>query len=163
MRIKTIIMMLSLFVVLAACTQIEAAPTAVSPEETAVSPTEPAVAVPQKTYTAFQLRTALDPLSELNAADESQSFTVELVDGDGNRAQLTTEPIPFPVGKEVENNFLEGGRFSSHIVLRVLRLPLAEFTAVNLSNITEIALIFDQTPNGDLFTADLEFLKSGAE
>jgi hypothetical protein len=110
-------------------------------------------------YTALQLRVALDPLSEQNPAGEPQSFTVELVDGDGNRAQLTTPEIPYPVGENQANDFFEGGHFSGNVLMNVVHLPLSALTAVDLANITEIALIFDQTPSGTLFLADLELIK----
>ena len=44
--------------------------------------------------------------------------------------------------------------------MSVVHIPLTVFTAVDLANLTEVALIFDQIPSGALFVADLEFIKS---
>ena len=107
----------------------------------------------------MQLRTALDPLSELNPAAQSQSFTIELVDSTGSRAQVVTPPIDFPVGENQPNDFFEGGYYSGHIHMSTVRIPLNEFDGIDLTNVTEIALIFDQTASGTLFVADLVLVK----
>jgi hypothetical protein len=39
-----------------------------------------------------------------------------------------------------------------------VRIPLAEFATVDLTHITEIALVFDQSDTGSLFLADLELV-----
>jgi hypothetical protein len=110
-------------------------------------------------YTTIQLRAALDPLSPLNAPDEPQSFTLEFSDSSGNREQLLVSPIDFPVGETIPNDYFEGGTFTGQVYMNSFRIPLGELTAVDLTNITEIALIFDQTPSGTLFLADLELIK----
>ena len=110
-------------------------------------------------YTAVQLRAALDPLSPLNTPDEPQSFTIEFADSSGNREQVPVFPIDFPVGETTPNDYFEGESFTGHVYMSSLRIPLGELTAVDLTHITEIALIFDQTPTGTLFLADLELIK----
>jgi len=110
-------------------------------------------------YTAIQLRAALDPLSPLNQPGDPQSFTIEFVDSTGNREQVVVLPVDFPVGETTPNDHFEGGFFTGHVHMSSLRIPLAELTAVDLANITEIALVFDQTPSGTLFLADLELVK----
>lgn len=52
---------------------------------------------------------------------------------------------------------LPGGHFTGRVPLTTIRLPLAGFTGVDLRDIAEIALRFDQTPSGALFLADLEW------
>jgi hypothetical protein len=111
------------------------------------------------TYTALQLRAALDPLSPLNQPDEPQSFTIEFVDSMGNREQVTAPPVVFPLGETQPAMFFDGDAFIGHVHMSSLRIPLASFTAVDLTHITEIALIFDQTSSGTLFLADLELVK----
>jgi hypothetical protein len=114
-------------------------------------------------YTAVQLRVAIDPLSELNPAGEPQSFTVELVDGDGNRAQTVAPQVAYPVGITQPNDFFEGDYFTGQVPMHMIHIPLMGFSSVDLANITEVALIFDQTLGGTLFLADLEFIKPGLD
>ena len=109
-------------------------------------------------YTALQFRAALDPLSDLNPQDAPQSLTVSLVDADGNQAQATMPPLPYPVGERQPNDFFEGGYFTGQVHMRQVRIPLAAFAAVDLTQITEIALLFDQSDTGSLFLADLELV-----
>jgi hypothetical protein len=109
-------------------------------------------------YTALQFRAALDPLSDLNPQDAPQSLTVSLVDADGNQAQATMPPLPYPVGERQPNDFFEGGYFTGQVHMRQVRIPLAAFAAADLTQITEIALLFDQSDTGSLFLADLELV-----
>jgi hypothetical protein len=112
-------------------------------------------------YATLQLRVAQDPLSELNRAGEAQSFSLELVDGDGVRLQIEAPPVGFPVGLPLQNEYFEGGSFSGHVHMNMLRFPLAEMTGIDLEHIVELALIFNQTPSGSLFVADLEYIGNG--
>ncbi|MFN2188930.1 MAG: hypothetical protein ACK2T3_09200 [Candidatus Promineifilaceae bacterium] len=109
-------------------------------------------------YSALQFRAVLDPLSDLNPQGEPQSFTVALVDADGNQAQVVVPPLAYPIGERQQNDFFEGGFFSGHVHMRQVRIPLAEFATVDLTHITEIALVFDQSDTGSLFLADLELV-----
>ncbi len=112
-------------------------------------------------YASIQLRTAIDPLSELNPAGEPQAFSIELVDSSGNRAAVMLSPIAFPIGEIQANDFFDGGFFSGNVHMNSHRIALTEFSDVNLENVTEIALIFDQTESGTLFVADLVLVKDG--
>jgi hypothetical protein len=46
--------------------------------------------------------------------------------------------------------------------MATVRIPLEDFTGVDLANTAEIALLFDQSPGGALFLADLALLKGDA-
>jgi len=111
-------------------------------------------------YTAVQLRAAIDPLSDSNIVGEPQFITLQLVDSHGNREQIMALPIAYPDGQTMPNDFFGGDSFSDLVFLEVLHIPLSDFVGVDLENITEIALLFDQTSNGALFISDLEFIKS---
>ena len=111
-------------------------------------------------FAAFQMRAALDPLSELNVEGQPQSFTVELVDAANRRAHIVAPDVAYPAGVRQPNDFFEGDSFSGHVYMRSLRFPLEQFDDVDLGNIVEIALLFDQTQTGALFIADLELVKS---
>lgn len=115
-------------------------------------------------YTAVSLRAALNPLSSLNTADSPQQFSVQLTDQAGQTALVRvppTEPaLQFPAGIAEEDSFFAGGLFSGIVPLITLRLPLSSFTGVDLSQIREVALVFDQTSSGSLFIADLEWVQA---
>jgi len=110
-------------------------------------------------YAALQLRAALDPLSEHNAEGESFSFSIELADGDGRRAEVSGLELAFPPGARQPNDHFEGDLFTGHVVMRHVQIPLEAFEDIDLVNISEIALLFDQAPTGALFIADLELVK----
>jgi len=114
-------------------------------------------------YTALQFRAVLDPLSDLNPPDEPQSFTVALADAAGNQAQVVVPPLPYPIGERRPNDFFDGDYFSGQVHMRQVRLPLTQFAAVDLTQITEIALIFDRSDTGSLFLADLELVSERSE
>jgi hypothetical protein len=114
-------------------------------------------------YSSISLRAALDSLSELNEKNGTQAFTVQLVDKNGNMASVHTradEPaLRFPLGIETENDTFEGGWFTGRVPLTSIRMPLNEFTGVDLTTIQQITLSFHQTPSGTLFISDLELVR----
>ncbi len=112
--------------------------------------------------TAISLRTAIDPLSPLNTQRAPQSFSVVLTDRAGKtatlRTRLTDPALQYPVGK-AEKDASFGELWIGRVPLTTLRLPLADVSGVNLADIAEIALVFDQTPSGSLFFGDLEVVR----
>jgi hypothetical protein len=114
-------------------------------------------------FSLISLRAALDPLSPLNKAGAPQVITIQLVDQEGNISTVHTradEPaLQFPLGVIEENDTFEGGWFTGRVPLTSIRLLLSDFTGVNLAEIREIVLSFDQTPSGSLFMSDLELLR----
>ncbi len=114
-------------------------------------------------FKAISLRAAVDPLSPLNEAGATQALTIQLVDQQGNTASASTradEPaLGFPLGYNEENDTFDGGLFTGRVPLTSIRMPLDGFTGVDLSQIREIVLLFDQTPGGTLFLSDLELVR----
>ncbi len=114
-------------------------------------------------YAAVSLRAALDPLSKLNKAGDYQSFSIQLTDGAGKTATLRTRPdepaLVFPAGYTEEDSFFEGGLFSGRVPMTTIRAPLGDFSGVDLQDIRELALVFDQTPSGSLFISDVELAR----
>jgi hypothetical protein len=114
-------------------------------------------------YTTISLRTAVDPLSPLNVAGAPQAFSVQLTDSAGTTAVAQTRPdepaLIFPPGGVEEDSFFEGGQFTGRVPMTTIRLSLADFAGVDLSQIREIALLFDQTASGTLFMGDLEVVR----
>lgn len=113
-------------------------------------------------YTTLVLRAAVDPLSPLNPAGEPQTFSVQLTDRAGNSATAQTkngEPaLAFPPGNAEEDAFF-GHLFTGTVPLTDVRWQLSEFAGIDLSDIAQITLLFDQTPSGALFVADLQWVR----
>ncbi len=109
-------------------------------------------------FDAISLRVGIDPLSPLNAAGEAQAFAVQLSDGAGNTA--ADEPaLQYPPGLVQEDSFF-GELFTGRVPLTTLRLPVRAFAGVNLTDIREVALLFNAWPSGALFVADVKLVRS---
>jgi dienelactone hydrolase len=113
-------------------------------------------------YSTLSLRAAVDPLSPLNPATGPQAFTLQLTDRAGNRATVPTRPgepaLAFPAGLAKEDDF-SGGFFTGPVPMTTIRWRLSDFDGVDLADIGEIALLFDQTPSGTLFLGDVEWVR----
>ncbi len=67
------------------------------------------------------------------------------------------QPLSFPAISSFEG---DGYRFTPVLPVDV-RLPLDEAAlAVDLSALTSVALVFDETPQGSIHLADLEWLQA---
>jgi dienelactone hydrolase len=111
---------------------------------------------------ALSLRAAVDPASPLNAAGQSQAFSVRLTEAAGRSTLIATragEPaLQFPPGLLQDDPSLATGFFTAPVPLTTIRLPLSGFAGVDLSDIREIALEFDRTSSGALFLSDIEWV-----
>lgn len=114
-------------------------------------------------YVALSMRVAVDPASSLNPTAQPQAFSVRLTDRQGSSTSITAsaaEPaLGFPPGVLQADEVFKEGFFTGRAPLTTLRLPLSRFSGVNLAEVTEIALVFDQTDSGALFLADLEWVQ----
>ncbi len=110
-------------------------------------------------YTALTLRAALDPLSELNPADTAQSFSVRLTDGRGATVSVVVGPdapaLQYVSGEFTADETFAPGLLDAIVQLTTVRLPLSSFAGIDLNDVTEVALVFDQTASGTLFIADV--------
>ncbi len=126
------------------------------------------VALPQTNraitdYVTLHLRAVVDPIDPLNQPDQPQTFSVRLTDGAGKTAvvALKDEPaLAFPSGKKGFDDSLKLDTWDNHVILNSIRVPLSEFSGVDLSDIRSVALVFNQTDHGSIFVTDLEFLKA---
>jgi hypothetical protein len=119
-------------------------------------------------YQALHLRAVVDPLSELNALNQPQAFSVRLTDGSGATAAvpLAAEPaLAFPYGTAVTyEDRPDRLVWDNNVLLSSIRVPLSQFAGVDLTDIRSIALVFDVTDSGTVFLTDLELLHAqGAE
>jgi dienelactone hydrolase len=114
-------------------------------------------------FDALTLRAAVDPLSPLNATAAPHTLSVQLTDGSGNTAVLHTRPgepaLQFPNGNTFEDDTF-GAVFTGLAPLTTIRFPLRDFGGVNLMDIVEVAVLFDGSPTGALFLADIELVRS---
>ena len=113
-------------------------------------------------FTTITVRAALDPLSDLNAPGEFQAFSLQLTDSSGKIATLKTktdEPaLVFPPGNAVEDDFF-GSHFTGIVPLTDIRFNLEDFSGIDLTNITQVTILFDQTQSGALYIADLGWVR----
>lgn len=116
-------------------------------------------------HMALTLRAAIDPLSELNAADTAQSFSVRITDGNGATATVVIGPdepaLQYITGEFNEDANFAPGLLDAVVHMTTVRVPLSSFVGVDLSDVDEVALVFGQpadgtTPSGTLFLADVE-------
>jgi heat shock protein HslJ len=129
------------------------------------------VAVPQaerdlSDYAALHLRAVVDPINPLNETGQPQALSVRLTDGVGQTAAVVLKGEPalaFPIGKKGFNDHFKLDTWDNHVVLSSIRVPLSEFSGIDLSNVQSVALVFDQTDRGAIFMTDLEFLKARPE
>jgi hypothetical protein len=126
------------------------------------------VALPQagrdlSDYAALHLRAVVDPIDPLNETGQPQALSVRLTDGAGKTAvvALKDEPaLAFPIGKKGFDDHFKLDTWDNHVVLSSIRVPLSEFSGVDLSNVQSVALVFDQTGRGSILMSDLELLKT---
>ncbi len=104
----------------------------------------------------IEINALVDGSDELNKKNSSQSISVELVDNKGNKqiVKISSDSnlLPYPNG-EIENLDLGDKVLSiwnTITPLSNIRIPLSLFEDINLSNITEVNLLFNDTDSGAL-------------
>ena len=114
-------------------------------------------------FSTLSLRAAVDPASPLNPAGQPQAISVQITDSAGNSAAVHTRPdepaLGFPPGLMQDSSVTETGFFTGRVPLTTIRFPLSSFAGVDLSDIAEVALLFDQTSSGALFVSDIEWVR----
>ena len=112
-------------------------------------------------HAAFQLRAAVDPLSPSNSPGQDQALRISLTDRQGQTATVTQESpaLAYPTGALLPAAESGQERFSGPVFMGTIRIPLAEFSAVDLAAISQVGLHFDHAPAGALFLADLAFVR----
>lgn len=107
-------------------------------------------------YAALQFRASVNFVDTRNPAGVPQDVSVTLVDGAGNTSTVLASDFSgalfYPPGDD--------GRITlavPKIVLNTVRLPLAAFKGVDLTDIGSILFQFDQTSQGALLISDIAF------
>lgn len=108
-------------------------------------------------YQSIQIQAVVDAVDERNIANQSQRFTVQLQDTNGNIARVVLPNELHALyrfsGKidatELEEETLS--YWSRATPLAGVQLPLQLFESVNLSDIEDITIIFDQVEEGAIY------------
>ena len=100
----------------------------------------------------LQFRATVNFADGRNPVATAQDLGVRFTDGSGASQTLR-------VGQFSDALFYPPGALSSvpKVLQNTVRLPLASLTDVNLTNISEVALLFDQQVSGALLMSDLHF------
>lgn len=109
-------------------------------------------------YRAVQFRAFIDTTDALNVPDQPQDLSIELEDGAGLVASVRvgdhSRSLYYPPSHD-EPLFADSA--IPRAVLNTVRVPLAAFDDVFLTDIRAVRLRFDQTPTGAINIADLAF------
>ena len=105
-------------------------------------------------FEALQFRASVN-FADARNAKAPQNFRVVLTDGTGAQASVS-------VGDLSGALFYPPGSVGPvpKVVLNTVRLPLASFAGVNLTDIRSVRFVFDQTTQGALLITDLAFASS---
>jgi hypothetical protein len=107
----------------------------------------------------LQFRATVNFEDARNPFAMAQDLSMRLTDGFGGSATVR-------VGQFSDALFYPPGTQSAvpKVLHNAVRLPLSAWTGVNLANISEVALLFDQRSSGALLISDLHFYRQpGAE
>ena len=64
--------------------------------------------------------------------------------------------LQYMTGEFREDEMFPPGLLDAIVHMTTVRVPLVSFAGVDLSDVDEVALVFDQTASGTLFVADVE-------
>ncbi len=104
-------------------------------------------------YDGVRMRVAV-PQDSRNTTRAKQDFSVVLEDADGARASVAASAGTNGLQRLNRGNV-------QHALLNGLRLPLASFSAIDLTRVRAVELRFDRTGGGRLALADLAFTQEG--
>lgn len=99
-------------------------------------------------YDGIIFRTAVNHAEV--AAGSKLNFRVQLIDTEGNISSVT-------VGNYTHAIYYEPGVASAKILFNSVRLPLSDFSGVNMSKIKYLKFLFDKSVIGSILISDLAF------
>jgi hypothetical protein len=102
----------------------------------------------------LQFRASVNFADARNPFGTAQDLSVRLTDGSGGSATVRAGPFSDAL-------FYPPGTQSAvpKLLHHTLRIPLAALSGVNLTNVAEVALVFDQRASGALLVSDLHFYR----
>ncbi len=122
-------------------------------EQPAVSYTLTFSPIDATMYDALNIRTVLDPSSDLNGGSATISFTVRLVDAEGNSGTFTANTTPL-LYTEPDEFYGFGGM---PILAGADRFQLESLDGIDLTQLTTVTLEFPQE-SGELLLLDVSLL-----
>jgi hypothetical protein len=107
-------------------------------------------------YDVLQFRTEVNPSYTANTGVAIQNLSLVLTDGSGG-----THSVPASAVQNAALVYPPGVPNSGHVIMNQMRFPLSMFTGVDLTNVTSVKLVFDQTNKGVIDVSDMAFTKGG--
>jgi hypothetical protein len=97
-----------------------------------------------------------NPLAETDPRAAVQNFMVQLTDAEGNTAEVPANSMAYGTALEAPL-----GSTRRNEILNEIRIPLTDFTGIDLTQITKISLIFGTTTtSGSIELANVRFQES---
>jgi hypothetical protein len=94
-----------------------------------------------------------DPLTETDPRAAVQDFVVRLTDAEGDSAEVNANDMAYGTALEAPL-----GSSRRNEVLNEIRIPLTDFTGIDLTQVRKVSLIFGTTtPSGSIQLADMRF------
>lgn len=109
----------------------------------------------------LHFRVLVDMFDERNAAVAAQAFSVALVDAAGNEAVVMVSAENPALIKDSGTPSTISFWSDYPLRARSVRIPLGDFSGVDLSQVRELAFVFDQTAQGSILFSDVESVSSG--
>ncbi len=111
-------------------------------------------------YASISMWLAVDVANQLNTGNTAQSLMVTLQDSQGCLEHLILDnssiALRLPDGQLSSSTYQS--QWSTFTPLSNIRIPLDTFTKVDLSQITDITIRFNQTESGSIYLGDLRLL-----
>lgn len=85
------------------------------------------------------------------------TFSIQLVEENGNLSNKVSlckyhAELRGPVG-----GYHPWGEENYHTILETVRIPLSDFTGIDLGKVRGVRLVFDGTPTGSIYFANIRF------
>lgn len=114
--------------------------------------------------TSLALRVGVNVGHEANPDDASQDASLVLADAEGNRDDVDlgnhSDALFYPPGSNPDSDvpsvyFVGPADDNAKVTLNQVRVPLEAFEDVDTTRVSEISLVFDETPSGSVQLTDL--------
>jgi hypothetical protein len=92
----------------------------------------------------------------VNTGVARQNLSVVLTDASGGTASVAASSVP-----NDDALIYPEGIPNGHVIMNQIRFPLSMFAGVDLSHVTSVRLVFDQTNKGVVDVSDMAFTKGG--
>lgn len=112
-------------------------------------------------YTALSMQLAPNPTNQANKADVNQGFTLVIKDKKGKESKVVVGQentlLSYIPGKIHSDDTVQ--YYSSYTPIGELRIPIEYLKGVDLTNITNISLVFDHTDSGNIVIEEINLIQ----